>query len=445
MRFDRRLSDRRAGRRAPPPDYLALSWQLRLLTIVGLLLLVLYLMREARKPERWAWMWGGQLPVAEAERVEQDTHQVLIQEPTQSPEPDDARERVRRDAWGHILASLQPAERAALDRLLLASRRQTALQQDERNAGRAVVEKLRQQWNAFLSTAHSSLDDNVPNSQRSQWNAKLSEVEAEWQEELLPALQSPLEGRPWTPQERQVLQRVQVVLDALAIEAIRDDTVWRAEEHPAWARLVEDLQSRAAERLRRESLGLVGYAALLRQPEAYRGKLVTVRGTAQLAYQSPAPDNVLGIHQHYVLWLRPQSGPDLPLVVYALELPASFPPVTAKDGRGRGTEIDEELEVTGYFFKRWVYAAQDDLRSVPLILAATPRWLSRPPAAAENGSPSKSTTAAWLLAAVVASLGLVMWAYRATRTGSRHASGPLQIAPPLSLSETSRDAQDDSR
>ena len=194
----------------------------------------------------------------------------------------------------------------------------------------------------------------------------------------------------------------------------------------------KQLRTRGAAELRRDSRDHVGYAALLRQSDAYRAKLVTVRGTARLAYQSPAPPNDLGVRYHYVMWLRPQAGPDMPLVVYTLDLPAGFPQVKPKDERGQGTSLNEEVEVTGYFFKRWVYAAQDDIRSVPLILAASPRWLDRPSPAVDGESPSQRTVAAWLIGVVMASLGLVLWAYRATRMGKRHASEPLQIAPPLS-------------
>jgi hypothetical protein len=42
-------------------------------------------------------------------------------------------------------------------------------------------------------------------------------------------------------------------------------------------------------------------------------------------------------------------------------------------------KIHERVEVTGYFFKRWVYRAADGLNSVPLIVAATPTWLQRTP------------------------------------------------------------------
>ena len=185
MRFDRQPSDRQTGRRKPPRNYLAASSQLRLLTMVGMLMLVLYLMKEARKPERWAWMWGGQRPAA-MENPEGDTYQVLI--PEQAKKPPGKDPRVRRDAWAHILPLLQPAERTALDRILLASRGRLSLQQDDLSAGRTAVQKLSQFWDEFLLAARSSLDESVPPAQLEHWTAELAATEVEWNEKVAAGL-----------------------------------------------------------------------------------------------------------------------------------------------------------------------------------------------------------------------------------------------------------------
>lgn len=150
---------------------------------------------------------------------------------------------------------------------------------------------------------------------------------------------------------------------------VKDDTVWRPEERAAWFSLVDRLQQENEQELRDESLGVVGFVQLFRQSSEYRGRLVTVRGTAKLAYRVPAARNELGVQEYCLFWLQPEDGTNLPIVVYALEPPVGFPPLTRQQ-----TALHEPLEVQGYFFKRWVYEAKDGLNSVPVLVAQRPAW-----------------------------------------------------------------------
>ena len=187
------------------------------------------------------------------------------------------------------------------------------------------------------------------------------------------------------PSERRVLLELQAVLDEISLDAVRDDTVWRAEERAAWCAI----GGRTADtRCRTASSGITWPCRIRRLVAAVGG--VSWPSWLRFGVLLGWPTSLL--HRPTIsvsgtimsLWLRPQAGPDMPLVVYALDLPAGFPPVKPKDERGQGTSLNEEVEVTGYFFKRWAYAAQDDIRSVPLILAASPRWLDRPSPAADG-------------------------------------------------------------
>jgi hypothetical protein len=75
--------------------------------------------------------------------------------------------------------------------------------------------------------------------------------------------------------------------------------------------------------------------------------------------------------------MRPFGGPDRPIVVYALELPAGFPEVKQRGQGGRGAKLDEDVAFTGFFFKRWAYQATDGINTAPLILAKSPSWRRR--------------------------------------------------------------------
>ena len=149
------------------------------------------------------------------------------------------------------------------------------------------------------------------------------------------------------------------------LEVIEDDCLLRHPENAAWCNLLEILQESELKELERASEGRVGFVSLFQQPAFYRGRLVTFLGSARRVEQVPAWKNHLGIEDYFACWLRPAGGPNAPVNVYALELPEGFP---------IGNEIRESVELTGFFFKRVPYSAQDGTRTTPLIIAKTVRW-----------------------------------------------------------------------
>jgi len=188
------------------------------------------------------------------------------------------------------------------------------------------------------------------------------------------------------------------------LDAVRDDTVFRAPESDAWFHLLELLEKNTEERLAKGSSGPVGYLQLERQPQAYRGRLVTVSGTARSAQEVAAPENAYGIERYYQIWLQPlRSDPEL-IVVYTLYLPFDFPV---------GEELDEPVSATGFFFKRWAYPSRSGILTAPLVLARSIQWtpvqLAVPP-----GSSEEQTLLAAAAAAVIA-LCFVVWVWRRSR------------------------------
>jgi hypothetical protein len=187
--------------------------------------------------------------------------------------------------------------------------------------------------------------------------------------------------------------------------------VLRSAERHAWFRLLEKLDGRSLDELESSSTGRVGFVQLFDQPEQYRGQLVTVRGTAHRAYRVRAPENFYGIEHYYVFWLAPAGGPNSPICVYALETPPGFPPLKDKDLDGATTPLEEEMEFTGYFFKRWAYRAQDGLRIAPLVLAKAPRWTPPPPSLAEIRPVTPVGLAMYLFGAAAVGAAISLLAY----------------------------------
>ncbi len=161
-------------------------------------------------------------------------------------------------------------------------------------------------------------------------------------------------------------------------DAVRDDTPSTRDEQACSLRLLDILNRTDPQTLSKASLGPVTYAQLFRQPNQYRGRLVTVSGVVRRANRVELFKNDYGIKEYYQVWLWPSDNPSAPIVVYCLHLPAGFP---------TGMEFAEQAELTGFFFKRWAYQAEDAIRTAPTLLAQTLQWRKRPvmtPAPAET-------------------------------------------------------------
>jgi hypothetical protein len=152
-------------------------------------------------------------------------------------------------------------------------------------------------------------------------------------------------------------------------QSIRDDTISSREEQACTLPLFAILQKADLAKLREASVGKIAYAQLFRQPRQYRGRLVTVAGVVQGVYPIQLFPNEYGINKYYQVWLAPFDNRFAPIVIYCLSLPKGFP---------TGDKVAEEVEATGFFFKRWAYQAKDATRTAPTILAKSLEWQKRP-------------------------------------------------------------------
>jgi hypothetical protein len=216
------------------------------------------------------------------------------------------------------------------------------------------------------------------------------------------------------------------------LDAVQDDTVFRPAEREAWFELLARVRKEDPAVLRAQSVGRVAYLQLFKQPAEYRGRIVTVSGSARLAYRVQAPANDLGIKEYFVYWLHPHGGPNSPIVVYALGAPTGFPSIKDKDVDGQTTTLHEDVEVTGAFFKRWAYAAKDGTYTAPLVVANVPQWQRRAASNAGVGMPLGVRELGLLAAgALVLTIWLTAVAWKRTRRSwrsERYFSPPSQLA-----------------
>jgi hypothetical protein len=429
--------------RRPPPNYFSRRVQLRIFTLLAMVMLVLWLMDQARRPENWYWMWGGNPefaggpPLTEEELAgSRDIDTRLAVEPERPAEPgvfvspaapsmigevelnedqpEDARlGRTRSDAWSRVVRRLASDDDERLRTLLHAVRQGKRIDEETLHYWPDILEQLDAGWDAYLQDAFQYLIDargQLTDMQRGAWQSAVQKLENEWRQDLLPALADA--GRDeLTENERRRLIALEEELDRIDLAAVRDNSVFRTAERHVWFRLLEKLDEQSLEELEGASTGRVGFIQLFDQPKEYRGKLVTVRGTAHMAYRVQAPKNRAGVTHYNVFWIAPAGGPNSPICVYSLEVPSGFPEIKDKDRDRTTTPLDVDVEFTGYFFKRWAYRAQDGLRVAPLVLAKTPRWTAPPPSIAEPTPASQFTIALYIFGAAAVAVTISLIAY----------------------------------
>jgi hypothetical protein len=146
-------------------------------------------------------------------------------------------------------------------------------------------------------------------------------------------------------------------IDPNQLKTIEDNTYFRKGEKDAWFHFIGLLKDKPVDVA---NAAAVDYVQLVDQPDVYRGKLVTVRGTArQISAEKPAA-NDLGITLYYRVVIQPDDGTNWPIIVYCLELP---------DGMAPNFDVNAPVSVTGLFFKKLSYKWQDGLGIAPVILA----------------------------------------------------------------------------
>ena len=149
------------------------------------------------------------------------------------------------------------------------------------------------------------------------------------------------------------------------LESIRDNTYFRSVETEAWFHLLGILQKSLPEELAAASLGEVGYVQMVQQPHVYRGRLVTVCGTARRAEVVEVAENNIGLQTYYLLTVRPAGRQIWPIRIYCLELPDGFP---------LGEDVSASVIAHGFFFKNWSYQWEGGPGLAPILLARTVDW-----------------------------------------------------------------------
>lgn len=211
-------------------------------------------------------------------------------------------------------------------------------------------------------------------------------------------------------------------------ETVQDNAPFAAAEAPAWLELLRRAQQTSQGDLQIAPIDEVAYAQLRRQPDAYRGKAVRVRGKALRVTIERPMKNELSIEEYFRLIIAPRGGGEFPFVVYSLSLPEEFP---------LGEQVKADVVVDGFFFKCWSYAHADGLGIAPIVIAAQVDWLRQkvpslamaPAGKTRDGSAFATRIAlATGVAGLAAGLAIAWAARRTRRKTSSGQYGPLDVA-----------------
>lgn len=184
---------------------------------------------------------------------------------------------------------------------------------------------------------------------------------------------------------------------------IEDNSVLRARENSAWLTMFRILGEKSLDDLEALSTSEVGFSQLYRQTDIYRGRLVTVVGTARrLEAIQPRPNDI-GMTTLYRWIVAPAGGSNLPIVIYSREKPVELEPGL----------LEEQCRVTGFCFKRWAYNAADGPRIAPLLLARNIHWTPPPPTMPDRLPSRQLLTSVFVALAGLATI-IAMVVYRSS-------------------------------
>lgn len=436
-----------------PPNYHARSVRIRLFVLVFMVMFVLLAMSKVSDPEFWSFMgFKEKQPATSAEEPVDDEVEKPVDDKVDTRVRDGAKPQRAQDAisvvdetqsdeaaavpqggefdftvqdgWRHVHSQLEEDQRELLHLILKNARDGSAPTANDLQGWDETLAMLGEGWSQFHTANRKAVAESTdtPDDEKQVWLRALESSEEHWSRHVRPALELAAAGKPLSDAQSPMLDQVQLRLDAVELQQVRDNThLARLREKNAWFRLFDRLNRAEEEQLIEQSEGRVAFLQLFRQPKRYRGKLVTIRGTARLAYHVQAPSNIYGIKGYYVFWVEPRGMSDQLINVYALETPPNFPEIKDKDLDREKTKLIEPVEFTGYFFKNYNYRTKTGSNIAPLMLAKVPTWEA--PDRAPVELPQTSYIVLGILAIAVVAIGISALAYIRSRSTSSMVDG----------------------
>ena len=460
--------------------------KLRLVSLLGLLLLVIVAMKEAGKPERWMWMGfdrpsdpalvsDGEITdkdiVLEAESFAADTNAESelgegvgympdriarrlnesdddLSTPHKSgadatDDQDPQQTPVAVDFWRATFLKLNESQQEAFYQLL---RRIDAARLQPPKSDLpldAVVARLTELQLNYQSRTLGELAVMLKGNRKNELTENLFAFDQSWQKHGLPALKASIAGDDFSMTDQATIRSIRSTIDPIVLKAVEDMTgMGNPRDKLAW-RAIWDSVQRDAETVNSKNESETTLLQLKGQPHAFRGQTITVTGIARTIRHKVLKETLLNLDQYYELWIDPPSRVNDGLIcVYVATLPdgidSMMPEVTEKASKKASGKVSGNFQtvkfpvtVAGRFFK--IRSYQDASKSVshcPVVIAETfaadfGTRRSQSDAAAAKWQPSSQLTYAFLAIAALAAVGIAYAVFRSTNSGTQRADKPI--------------------
>ncbi len=355
-------------------DFTSRGTKLRLMSLFAALLLVLIAMKEAKKPETWAWLGFGR---SENVPMSSESQPLSGSQGGQSGEAQDS------------LAAVSPVETegSTIDRFWISSYEKLSLPEKKRFSQflrrglkqevdldeiSPESEQLTRKLERFADDSKTRLLNEIslldPQSEhKSALSQQLIAFQKHWTRFKVTAL-AVVQGKQLDGEQREVFKNVRSIVDQAIYGMVRDRTpVVRAQDGPAWLRTWERIRLGVADRQKADVVSPITHIQLLSQPGSYRGEWVELCGTLRGVSKVEVAQNELGLNHYYVLWIKPAETNVGPYCVYCLELPSSLSQVGKQF-----SSLTEPVCVHGIFFKLRSYETTErEMAVCPFVLAQT--------------------------------------------------------------------------
>ena len=448
----------------------------QIFVLVAMLLLVIFAMNEAGKPKNWEWMGfekqatasvndsgsdqssdqvtaeaaklaseateelrfksaaPAQTSVSQLAKLSEDTSQndsievdLDLDSIKSSLEGTEASQATSGSAsaiefWRSILGKMKPEQQSTFLKMLRSMRHGKTLDPAIRQSCTSLVKIITRNRDRYHQALFDQLTLAIDGSEeKKKLSSDLFESQAVWDKKILPAFNATLKGEDFTLAQLQAVNRLQTTIDPILFDQVLDKTAigWVGDAE-AWKRIWEIVLGSPTETLVPEetpaSFKPVTRIELMSQPKHYRGKPIKVEGWVRSArIDTIGEDSELGIPHQYILWVRPKETKQGPYCIYAHEMPADFPKLSKQF-----QDLNEYVEVEGYFFKVRTYVAADSSATTSPMIVASKLTRIAPVVhtSVNNWQPSRWFLIVALLLMPILAAAIAWWAFRSTQTKS---------------------------
>jgi len=219
-----------------------------------------------------------------------------------------------------------------------------------------------------------------------------------------------------------------IQIDPDRLKDVKDNTLGiRRVEKDAYDYLLAQARDAAPGVLEHAALRNVDFTVLMLDADRFRGQPITVDGQLRRLMPFTAASNRYSLTDLYEAWIFTSVSGTNPYRIICTNIPAGLP-------QGMSLDPPPHVRTTGFFFKRYSYAAGEDrFHTAPLLLANSLRWFPAEAASHQTSLPTGFVLAGLLFLGIA--VGMMAWRIsRANRAlHDKHQSRPLADASPEAI------------